>query len=236
MKLQNTIIFFVVLMLCACNTNTIKSHKTQYDKSSINQFGKTDFDRMADLEIRENIESLKTLALKFYKRNPNQLKKSTTDDAEKMVNWIFSGDNEDNFESLQNKKDTDVLNLVFDESFEGDRVLALIIGLKTMILQAHGNKIDFYIFDSLNPQNIYNVARNIEVVVWKLSSKKDLNGNPFLITNTLTESESNLSFEREFGKMIGRTDYFAFTISEKTERTITRAVQSVSTRIFLPFI
>jgi hypothetical protein len=91
-------------------------------------------------------------------------------------------------------------------------------------------------FDSLNPQNIYNVARNIEVVVWKLSSKKDLNGNPFLITNTLTESESNLSFEREFGKMIGRTDYFAFTISEKTERTITRAVQSVSTRIFLPFI
>ena len=236
MKLQHAIIFFVALMLCACNTNTIKSHKTQYDKSSINQFGKTDFDRMADLEIRENIESLKTLALKFYKRNPNQLKKSTTDDAEKMVHWIFSGDHEDNFESLQNKKDTEALNLVFDESFEGDRVLALIIGLKTMILQAHGNKIDFYIFDSLNPQNIYNVARNIEVVVWKLSSKKDLNGNPFLITNTLTESESNLSFEREFGKMIGRTDYFAFTISEKTERTITRAVQSVSTRIFLPFI
>lgn len=236
MKLHHTIIFFVVLMLCACNTNTIKSHKTQYDKSSINQFGKTDFDRMADLEIRENIESLKTLALKFYKRNPNQLKKSTMDDAEKMVNWIFSGDHEDNFESLQNKKDTEALNLVFDESFEGDRVLALIVGLKTMMLQAHGNKIDFYMFDSLNPQNIYNVARNIEVVVWKLSSKKDLNGTPFLITNTLTENESNLSFEREFGKMIGRTDYFAFTISEKTERTITRAVQSVSTRIFLPFI
>jgi len=236
MKFQHTIIFLIALILCACNTNTIKSHKTQYDKSSINQFGKTDFDRMADLEIRENIESLKTLALKFYKRNPNQLKKSTTDDAEKMVNWIFSGDHEDNFESLQNKKDTEALNFVFDDSFEGDRVLALIIGLKTMMLQAHGNKIDFYMFDSLNPQNIYTVARNIEVVVWKLSSKKDLNGNPFLITNTLTESESNLSFEREFGKMIGRTDYFAFTISEKTERTITRAVQSVSTRIFLPFI
>jgi len=231
MKFQHTIIFLIALILCACNTNTIKSHKTQYDK-----IGKTDFDRMADLEIRENIESLKTLALKFYKRNPNQLKKSTTDDAEKMVNWIFSGDHEDNFESLQNKKDTEALNFVFDDSFEGDRVLALIIGLKTMMLQAHGNKIDFYMFDSLNPQNIYNVARNIEVVVWKLSSKKDLNGNPFLITNTLTESESNLSFEREFGKMIGRTDYFAFTISEKTERTITRAVQSVSTRIFLPFI
>ena len=149
---------------------------------------------------------------------------------------IFSGDHEDNFESLQNKKDSEALNFVFGDSFEGDRVLALIIGLKTMMLQAHGNKIDFYMFDSLNPQNIYNVARNIEVVVWKLSSKKDLNGNPFLITNTLTESESNLSFEREFWKMIGRTDYFAFTISEKTERTITRAVQSVSTRIFLPFI
>ena len=236
MKLKYVIIFLVALLLSACNSNTIKSDKTQYDKRTINQFGKTDFDRMADLEIRENIESLKTLALKFYKRNPNQLKKSTIDYAVTMVNLIFSGDHDDNFQSLQNKKDTEALNLVFDENFEGDRVLALIIGLKTMILQAHGNKIDFYMFDSLNPQNIYNVARNIEVVVWKLSSKKEASGNPFLITNTLTENESNLSFEREFGKMIGRTDYFAFTISEKTERTITRVVQSVSTRIFLPFI
>lgn len=227
---------FLLVFITSCSSNQIKSPTSQYDKSSVNQFAKTDFDRMADLEIRENMESLKILALKFYKRNPSQLKKSTQDNVEKMVNWIFHGDHNNEFEQLQNKKDIECLNLVFDESFNGDRVLALMIGLKTMLLESHGNKTDFYLFDKLDPQNIYNVARNIEVVVWKLSTKKMENGEPFLISNSISGNEQNLSFEREFGKIIGRSDYFAYTLSEKTERTITRAVQSVSTRLFLPFI
>ena len=227
---------FLLVFITSCSSNQIKSPTSQYDKSSVNQFAKTDFDRMADLEIRENMESLKILALKFYKRNPSQLKKSTQDNVEKMVNWIFNGDHNNEFEQLQNKKDIECLNLVFDESFNGDRVLALVIGLKTMLLESHGNKTDFYLFDKLDPQNIYNVARNIEVVVWKLSTKKMENGEPFLISNSISGNEQNLSFEREFGKIIGRSDYFAYTLSEKTERTITRAVQSVSTRLFLPFI
>ncbi|MFY0650046.1 MAG: hypothetical protein JXQ86_05330 [Methylophilaceae bacterium] len=227
---------FLLVFITSCSSNQIKSPTSQYDKSSVNQFAKTDFDRMADLEIRENMESLKILALKFYKRNPSQLKKSTQDNVEKMVNWIFHGDHNNEFEQLQNKKDVECLNLVFDESFNGDRVLALMIGLKTMLLESHGNKTDFYLFDKLDPQNIYNVARNIEVVVWKLSTKKMENGEPFLISNSISGNEQNLSFEREFGKIIGRSDYFAYTLSEKTERTITRAVQSVSTRLFLPFI
>ena len=227
---------FLLVFITSCSSNQIKSTTSQYDKSSVNQFAKTDFDRMADLEIRENMESLKILALKFYKRNPSQLKKSTQDNVEKMVNWIFNGDHNNEFEQLQNKKDVECLNFVFDESFNGDRVLALVIGLKTMLLESHGNKTDFYLFDKLDPQNIYNVARNIEVVVWKLSTKKMENGEPFLISNSISGNEQNLSFEREFGKIIGRSDYFAYTLSEKTERTITRAVQSVSTRLFLPFI
>ena len=227
---------FLLVFITSCSSNQIKSPTSQYDKSSVNQFAKTDFDRMADLEIRENMESLKILALKFYKRNPSQLKKSTQDNVEKMVNWIFNGDHNNEFEQLQNKKDVECLNLVFDESFNGDRVLALVIGLKTMLLESHGNKTDFYLFDKLDPQNIYNVARNIEVVVWKLSTKKMENGEPFLISNSISGNEQNLSFEREFGKIIGRSDYFAYTLSEKIERTITRAVQSVSTRLFLPFI
>src|SRR6056300_162914 len=227
---------FLLVFITSCSSNQIKSPTSQYDKSSVNQFAKTDFDRMADLEIRENMESLKILALKFYKRKPSQLKKSTQDNVEKMVNWIFNGDHNNEFEQLQNKKDVECLNLVFDESFNEDRVLALIIELKTMLLESHGNKTDFYLFDKLDPQNIYNVARNIEVVVWKLSTKKMENGEPFLISNSISGNEQNLSFEREFGKIIGRSDYFAYTLSEKTERTITRAVQSISTRLFLPFI
>jgi hypothetical protein len=233
--MKNLFLLLLIFNLFSCAPGLKSKKGEEYDKTSVNQFGKNDFDRMADLEFRENMDSLELLMLKLYKRNPNQLKKSTSDNAELMVKWVFHGDHNNNFKDIQNKKDIDALNLVWDNSFKGDRVLALIVGLKTMLLQAHEGKNDFYLFDKIDPQKIYNVARNIEVVVWKLSSKKDIDNNYFLITNSLDETNQNLSFEREFGKIIGRTDYFAYTLSEKTARTITRVFQSVTTRLFLPF-
>jgi len=230
------LIFLLTFLLFSCSSSTLqKKNSTQYDKGSINQFGKSDFDRMADYEIRENIESLKILMIKFYKKNPNQLKKSTSDNAEKMTNWVFNGDHNWKFEKINNAQGIDALNQVFDESFKGDRVLSLITGLYTMLIKAHGDKKEFYIFDSLDPQKIYNASRNFEVIVWKLSSKKDSAGQLYLLSNVINSSQANLSFEREFGKIIGRTDYFAFTLSEKTERAVTRAIQSFTTGIFLPF-
>ena len=233
---MKVLILLLTFTLFSCSTSALKKKdSTQYDKGSINQFGKSDFDRMADYEIRENIESLKILMIKFYKKNPNQLKKSTSDNAEKMTNWVFNGDHNWKFERINNAQGVDALNQVFDSNYEGDRVLSLITGLYTMLIKAHGDKKEFYIFDSLDPQKIYNAARNFEVIVWKLSSKKNDNNEPYLISNGLSNKNTNLSFEREFGKIIGRTDYFAFTLSEKTERAVTRAIQSFTTGIFLPF-
>jgi len=230
------LLLFFIFLICSCSGSTLqKKDSTQYDKGSINQFGKSDFDRMADYEIRENIESLKILMLKFYKKNPNQLKKSTSDNAEKMTNWVFNGDHNWKFKRIDNAQDLDALNQVFDDNFKGDRVLSLITGLYTMLIKAHGDKTEFYIFDSLDPQKIYNASRNIEIIVWKLATKKNNKGQPFLLSNEINSLESNLSFEREFGKIIGRTDYFAFTLSEKTERTVTRVIQNFTTGIFLPF-
>ena len=230
------LIIFLTLTLFSCSSSTLqRKDSTQYDKGSINQFGKSDFDRMADYEIRENIESLKILMIKFYKKNPNQLKKSTSDNAEKMTNWVFNGNHNWKFKRINNAQGVDALNQVFDDNFEGDRVLSLITGLYSMLIKAHGDKKEFYIFDSLDPQKIYNSSRNFEIIVWKLSSKKNNKGQPYLISNEISSSQANLSFEREFGKIIGRTDYFAFTLSEKTERAVTRAIQSFTTGIFLPF-
>ena len=230
------LIIFLTLALFSCSSSTLqRKDSTQYDKGSINQFGKSDFDRMADYEIRENIESLKILMIKFYKKNPNQLKKSTSDNAEKMTNWVFNGNHNWKFKRINNAQGVDALNQVFDDNFEGDRVLSLITGLYTMLIKAHGDKKEFYIFDSLDPQKIYNSSRNFEIIVWKLSSKKNNKGQLYLISNEIGSSQANLSFEREFGKIIGRTDYFAFTLSEKTERAVTRAIQSFTAGIFLPF-
>lgn len=232
-----SILYILIFLLSACGGSSIdRKDATQYDKGSFNQLAKLDQDRMADYEIRENIESLKILMLKLYKRNPNQLKKTTSDNAEQAVNWFFYGGHEWDFKEINQATDFKAVYQAFDPKFNGDRVLSLIAGLYTMLVKAHGDKTEFFITDSIDPQNLYNMARNIEISMWMLSTKKDGKGNLLLISNEINDEVANLSFEREFGKMIGRLDYFAYTLSEKTERVITRMIQNVTTGILLPFI
>ncbi len=228
-------VFFCLLFLIYLPIQSLNAKEiVEPDRQSGNQLGKTDFDRMADHEIRENIQSLRTLMIKLYKRNPSELKKSTSDDAEKMVNWVFNGNHNWNFEAINNLQGTDAIYLAFNEDYKGDRVLPFIVGIYTMLIKAHGGKREFYLFDSVDPQLLYNASRNIETAVWKLSNAKDASGKPFLLANELTEKENNLSFEREFGKIIGRTDFLAFTLSEKMERSITRVIQNLATGLLIP--
>ena len=242
--LQAACILGLVLILsglvCACSINSPIEGKPipeRDDRSSANQLAKNDFDRMADVELEENTHSLKSLMLKLYKRNPNQLAKSTTDNAEKMVAWVFDGELQHHwlFKEIDNKQDTAAIFLAFDTNYQGDRVLPFIVGIQTMLMKAHGNKKAFYLIDNIEPQRIYNVARNIEIAAWKLSTARDATGNLYLISNELTDKDHNLSFEREFGKMIGRTDLYAIALAEKSQRFISRVVQSIATAVFLPF-
>jgi hypothetical protein len=207
------------------------------DRSSASQLVKSDFDRMADVELEETLQSLRLLMLKLYKRNPLELQKSTTDRAEKMVDWVFEGENQHHFlfDAISKKQGTEAVNLTFKADYTGDRVLPFIVGLHTMILKAHGDKKTFYITDKIDPQRLYNAARNVEIAAWKLSNARKPNGDLFLLTNTLNQQDRNLSFEREFGKIIGRTDLFAMTLAEKSQRLISRVMQSLATAAFLPF-
>jgi hypothetical protein len=242
--MRSLIYFVLITILSACanisnNTATQpeKPIPEQQDRSTINQLGKGDSDRMADVEIRENTESLRLIMLKLYKRNPHELQKSTTDVAEKMVDWVFNGETQHHyqFESINNQQGTEAIFLAFKPDFSSDRVLAFIVGLQTMLLKAHGNKTDFYLNDSIDPQHLYNVSRNIEIAAWKLSNAKDETGILYLLSNEINDKDKNLSFEREFGKMIGRTDLLAITLAEKSQRIISRVIQSLATAVFLPF-
>jgi hypothetical protein len=79
------------------------------------------------------------------------------------------------------------------------------------------------------------VARHIEIAAWKLSNSRDASGALYLLTNELNDKEKYLSFEREFGKMIGRTDLYAIALAEKSQRLISRVMQNLATALFLPF-
>lgn len=244
MKAFNCITFTLLLTLLSAGCATVpesgavpkKSVPQQQDRSTINQLGKSDFDRMADVEIRENTESLRTLMLKLYKRNPAELKKSTSDSADKMATWVFEGgaQHQYQFPEINNLQTTDAIFLAFKPEYHGDRVLSFIVGLHTMLLKAHNDKTDFYFTDSIDPQRVYNVARNIEIAAWKLSNARKEDGTLYLLTNEINETEKNLSFEREFGKIIGRTDLYAISLAEKSQRFISRVMQNLATAVFLP--
>lgn len=238
-------VFATCCLICACASNTSIQGKPipeRGDRSNANQLAKTDFDRMADVELQENMQSLRVLMLKLYKRNPHELAKSTADNAEKMTEWVFEGELQHHwqFKEIDNKQDTEAIFLAFDANYQNDRVLPFIVGLQTMLAKAHGNKTEFYLTDNIEPQNIYNVARNFEIAAWKLSNARNADGNLFLVTNEMSYSDSNhidqnLSIEREFGKIIGRTDLYAITLAEKSQRFISRVMQSLATAVFLPF-
>ena len=235
---KNNFLLFLGLLLSSWLSiqTTYAKEIVEPDRQSGNQLGKTDFDRMADHEIRENIQSLRSLMIKLYKRNPVELKKSTSEDAEKMVNWVFNGNHDWNFEAINNVQGNEAIYLTFNEDFKGDRVLPFIVGIYTMLIKAHGGKKEFYLFDSIDPQLLYNASRNVEIAAWKLSNTKDASGKLFLVANEINAKENNLSFEREFGKIIGRTDFIAFTLSEKMERSITRIIQNLATGLLIPIL
>ena len=237
MQKNNFLLFFGLLLSSLLSIQPAYGKEiVEPDRQSGTQLGKTDFDRMADHEIRENIQSLRSLMIKLYKRNPAELKKSTSEDAEKMVNWVFNGNHNWNFEAINNIQGNDAIYLAFNEDYKGDRVLPFIVGIYTMLIKAHGGKKEFYLFDSIDPQLLYNASRNVEIAAWKLSNTKDASGRLFLVANEINAKENNLSFEREFGKIIGRTDFIAFTLSEKMERSITRIIQNLATGILIPIL
>lgn len=236
---QYTLLFIGLQLFAGCATSPsderYKAIPEQQDRTSFSQLGKTDYDRLADVEMRENSASLRTLMVKLYKRNPQELRKSTSDPLEKMVEWVFEGDHNWQFPAIDNKQDIDAIFLAFKPEYGGDRILPFIVGLQTMLITAHGGRNEFYLMDTIDPQKIYNAARNVEIAAWKLSNARDSSGKLYLLTNEINDKERNLSFEREFGKIVGRTDLFAISFAERSQRLITKVFQNLATAAFLPF-
>ena len=117
--------------------------------------------------------------------------------------------------------------------YRGDRVLAFIVGLASMVQSAFGDREEFYLLDDLDAQHLYNAARNVEIAAWKLGNATGADGHLLLLSNEMGDV-TNLSFERDFGRVIGLLEALSDVVEEKTERTVTRVVQNLATAVFLP--
>ena len=131
---------------------------------------------------------------------------------------------------------SDAILLALQVDFAGDRVAAFINGLGGMLNAAFENKTEFFMLDGLEAQKFYNSARNVEIAAWKLSNARDAAGNLLLLSNEMNAPPlvSNLSFEREFGKMIAHLDVMTIALADRSNRTISRVAQTIASAVFLP--
>lgn len=173
--------------------------------------------------------------IKLYKRNPRELKKSELELPQEHIVRLFELEHTWDFPELEGKYDMELISLTFNEDYQGDRVFAFVAGLMSMIMKSYNYQSDFYMFDTVEPQKLYNCARNIEIAVWKLSNSLDSNGEPFLYSNSLPDEKViNLSYERLFGKLIGTQNNITTIMSGKNNRTVKTVIQKMTTAIFLP--
>src|SRR5690606_6559210 len=131
-------------------------------------------------------------------------------------------------------RDVEILAVSLDPAYRGDRVGAFILGMANMVVSAHNGKTRFYASDALNAQHVYNAARNVEVAAWLLASRRDAFGKPLLLANEMSPTAINLSFEREFGQLVGRLDLVANLLDENLRRVGINYMQSLLFFNFLP--
>jgi hypothetical protein len=229
-------LFFLALAGCASAPPASTGKGTPKGESmSADQLTQTDFNRTVTLAMRDNLASLYTLLDKLYRRNPREWRKSGLPDQASAVARVKNMIEQRAAPSgLLGLHDIQILAVALDPNFQGDRVAAFIYGLADTIIAAHDGKTRFHVADILDGQRIYNAARNVEAAAWLLASRRTPQGEPLLLANEMSPSAVNLSFEREFGAIIGRLDLIANLLTENARRVGINYAQGLLFFNFLP--
>jgi len=223
----------LILLLGGCNSNTTKESAVESRSFQLKDIAKSDVDLVAETHLKLTLEQLKILMKKLYLRNPRERRKSAVAHIDVAVEKVFGANRQPHFPMLQGKRSVDSMRLAFDESYSGDRVLALVEGLRGMVLDSYNGQREFYLPDELDPQKLHNAARNVEIAVWKLSNDRDAKGRLYLLTNEMSGAAPNLSFERLFGKIIALQDSMAVIVADATNRRIKNVIQSAASAVFM---
>ena len=196
----------------------------------------SDGNRMAQGAMAANHRSLMLLADKLYRRNPVEWRKTAASREAALAAVERTLLAAQPWPPLAGKRDVAALSLALAPDFAGDRVAAFIVACSDTILTAHGGRREFYYLDSVDPQHVYNAARNMETALWVLNTRRDARGQPLLLANEIGPDARNLSFEREFGKIIGRLDLLASYMTERYRRAAIGYAQGLVAAPLLEFL
>ncbi|MBP0047870.1 hypothetical protein H9C73_03900 [Marinobacterium sp. AK62] len=212
------------LLLGGCATNG-KPRPFQ-----LKNLAKSEIDMVTDLHIQAVNKLARELTIKLYKRNPRELAKNEGMTIERRLELLLGSPRPIKHPELNNLYAEKAIPLAFDPSFNGDRVFALMVGITGMLHASYNYRDEFYMLNEIDQQKLYNSARNLEAVAWRLNTYRQPNGEPFLFAN----SEQNMSFERLLGKLIAHQDMMARIVSDSTNRAINTVVHGIASTTLLP--
>lgn len=176
--------------------------------------------RVANLALRDNLESVRRVQLSLYRRNPREWHKwaASADDAVART-WqaIEQGPP---LPWLRGATGIEAVRLAFapPETYAGDRVAALVTGWAAMLKQANGDTWRQTMIDGVSAENAFRAARNFEISLWLLSSRTGADGQPLLLSTEISERGRNLVVDRELSKVVARLDLLAAQADEKYRR------------------
>lgn len=203
------------LVLCGCtSTQRAEPYNNQ-------EWLQTGANRIANLALRDNIQSVKRVQLSLYRRNPREWKKwaASADDAiQRTWNAIQQ---EQPLPDLHGATGIDAIRLAFETTpkpYEGDRVAALVVGWASLLKQANGNTWEQSMLDGVNAENSFRAARNVEISLWLIGAKTSPDGKPLLLATEISDRGRNLLVDRELSKVVARLDLMAAQADEKYRR------------------
>ncbi len=227
----------LLLALAGCASAPTDRGEVKAEPMTSQDLIQSDVNRMATLGMRDNLTSIYLLADKLYRRNPKEWRKGAAASRETALQTLRESiEGRQPWPALGERRDIQALALSLQPEFQGDRVAAFCHALADMIITAHGGKTSFHLLDGLDAQTVYNAARNVEIAVWLLAQRRDAAGRPLLLADEIGPQGRNLSFEREFGKIIARLDLLAEVTSEKYRRAVVSYVQSFVGGTLLQFL
>ncbi|MFT3718272.1 hypothetical protein [Pseudorhodoferax sp.] len=224
-------------LLAGCAGAPAPQGRVRGEAASSGELLQSDTNRMATLAMRDNMDSLMRLADKLYRRNPIAWRRAGLASRDDALDRLAAAIRQQQPPAaLQGRRDVAALALALAPDFVGDRVGAFVYALADMLVAAHGGRTHFTLLDSLEPQHLYNAARNVEAAAWLLATRRGADGRPLLLADEIGAQERNLSFEREFGKIVARLDLLAAYLTEKYRRAAIGYVQTLVGGQFLQFL
>lgn len=96
-------------------------------------------------QMSDHTDELRDLMLQLYETHLTSLAKVTPVSAREMTEWVFDNKFGWQFDAIRKQQREQALALVLDNTYEGDYILPLVVGLETLLYSAYGGQNEFNI-------------------------------------------------------------------------------------------